>query len=121
MIPKNCHLWLKKNITADDINFIPVKDYWEYSHDWRFLAKCSDCGQLYVSDSVETIDWINGNDKISTTIVPVSEEELKENDYSKISQLELLAFSPIILWNPDNKLKWIRINPLSHGQDELMI
>ncbi|MCX6796458.1 MAG: hypothetical protein NTW06_03080 [Candidatus Falkowbacteria bacterium] len=114
MIPRNCHLWLNQNITANEIDLASVKDYWDHSHVWRYLAKCKECGQLYVHDNVESVDWLAGNDKIFTTIVPVSEAELEEHDFSKLSPTELLKFSPILLLSPDDKLTWINNNVLNN-------
>ena len=107
MIPKNCHLWQKQNITSEDIEFATVKDYWDHSHAWRFLGKCKECGQLYIDDSVEFVNWDGGDDEIFTVIVPVSEAELAEHDFNAIPPTELFKFSPVLFWSPDNKIRWI--------------
>jgi hypothetical protein len=107
MIPKKCHLWTKANIVSKDIKVTIAKEYWDHSHEWRSLVKCDICGQLYIDDNVEVIDWIAGNDKIYSTLVPVSAEELSEYDFSKISSFGLLYFSPVLLLQPDDSLKWV--------------
>ena len=119
MIPKNCHLWQKENLTSDDFNFETIKTYWESSHFWRLLQKCKQCGQLYINDTVEFVDWGEGNDEIFTTIIPVSEEELLKYDFSKISGPDLLEnFHPLIFWAPGNNIKWIRDNPFKVNNEE---
>ncbi|MFH1780782.1 MAG: hypothetical protein ABH841_02160 [Candidatus Nealsonbacteria bacterium] len=110
MIPKNCHLWQKENITGNDLDFETVKTYWDSSHFWRLLQKCKRCGQLYIDDTVEFVDWVDGKDEIYTTIIPVSEEEVIKHDFSKLSGIELFMFSPRILWDKDGSKKWIGRN-----------
>ncbi len=107
MTPTQCHLWQKEKITLDDLDFEIVKTYWDSSHFWRDLQKCNKCGQLYIGDTVEFVDWRGGNDEIYTIFIPVSEEELEENDFSKLSSIELFMFSPRILWDKDGSKKWI--------------
>ena len=107
MIPTNCHLWQKDNIEPEDFDFEIVKIYWDYSHEERNLVRCKRCGQLYIYDSVEIEDWEEGNDELYVTIIPVSEDELKENDFSKLAPIELFKFSPRILWDSDGSIKWI--------------
>ena len=113
MKPIQCHLWQKDKITQEDFDFEVVKTYYEYSHDWRYLERCKQCDQLYVSDNIEHIDWLSGNDKIYTTLIPVSKEEAKQFDPNDKSPLELLASDPVLLWNPDDSVKWVRKNSLS--------
>ena len=108
MIPTQCHLWQKENITSGDLDFEIIKTYWDSSHFWRYLERCKKCGQLYINDTVEFVDWEGGNDEIYTVIVPVSEEELSKYDFSKISGVDLLeSFHPLIFWSPDYNIKWI--------------
>ncbi|MDO8451256.1 MAG: hypothetical protein Q7S76_00115 [bacterium] len=105
-------MWQRESITQEDFDFETVRKYYEYSHDWRYLEKCRKCGQLYVFDNTEQVDWLKGNDKIYSTLIPVSEEEAKQFDPNNKSPLELLASEPVLLWNPDDSVKWIRENPL---------
>ena len=107
MIPTQCHLWQKEKITLDDFDFETIKTYWDSSHFWRLLRKCKQCGQLYIDDTVEFVDWKDGNDEIYTMFIPVSEKELEKNDFSKLSSIELFMFSPRILWDKDGSKKWI--------------
>lgn len=107
MIPKNCHLWQKQNITDDDIDLDIVKKYWDHSHSWRFLGKCKKCGQLYIDDSVEFVNWNGGDDEIFTVIVPVSEAELAEHNFNDIPPKELFNFTPVLFCDPKNRIRWI--------------
>jgi len=108
MKPTKCHLWQKENITSKDFNWEIIKTYWEDSHFWRYLQKCKKCGQLYINDTLEFIDWKEGNDEIYTTFIPVSEEELEKHDFSELQPIEVFMFSPRILWDKDGSIKWIK-------------
>jgi len=114
MIPTQCHLWQKENLTVGDLEFESIKIYFDYSHDWRSLCKCKKCGQLYVCNNTEHVDWIEGNDTIDTTFIPVSEEELGKYNFEGASPIELLGFSPILFLDPNNNVKWVRNNPLKN-------
>ncbi len=115
MTPTQCHLWQKENLTREDLDFETIKTYWDSSHFWRLLQKCKQCGQLYINDTIEFVDWEEGNDELYTTMIPVSEEELLKYDFSKIYGVDLLEnFHPLIFWAPGNNIKWIRDNPLKN-------
>jgi len=109
MIPKNCYLWQKQNITKDDIDLDIVKKYWDHSHSWRFLSKCKECGQLYIEDSIDFVEFDDDGreDEFFTLMVPVSEKELAENDFSKIPPKELFDYYPLLFWGADDRIKWI--------------
>ncbi|MFA7157338.1 MAG: hypothetical protein WC123_06590 [Bacilli bacterium] len=107
MIPKQCHLWQKEKIDSSDFNFEEIKTYFESSHEWRHLKRCKQCGQLYISDNIEWVDYFDGNDEVNTQLVPVSEEELKQYDFEKMSSCEILLLLPRIDWGPKNDLEWI--------------
>ena len=45
------------------------------SHHWRYLLKCRQCGQRYVFEFYEEIDWEDGDDPSWCTYVPVETED----------------------------------------------
>jgi len=110
MEPTQCHLWQKENITSKDLDWEIIKTYWDRSHEWRRLVSCKKCGQLYISDTVEFVNWGGGDDEIYTIIIPISKEELGNYDFEKLSPIELLQFSPRILWGCDYSVRWIGKN-----------
>ena len=76
-IPKNCHYWrdpkqIKSGLLQD--RFELLKTYVKDEHFWQYLLKCRKCGQQYVMEFRESIDWVNGNDPQFTLYVPVSDE-----------------------------------------------
>jgi len=89
-VPAQCHLWAKENPTGEDLNFAfdVVKTYSDDSHDSRRLIKCKQCGQLYVREFYETIDWKDGEDPQYVTYVPVA----NETDADMVNKSGLRAF-----------------------------
>jgi hypothetical protein len=116
MIPVQCHLWQKEEITSDDISvfscFEILHTFEDDSHLMRRLIRCKDCGQLYFYEFYEEIDWVGGNDPQYRTYIPIeSEEEARE--MAKLSPSGLLRFRPRLQndW-PANakktKIQWIK-------------
>lgn len=70
----NCILWkqpeagLAQGLSAQ---FELLETYVKESHWWRYLLKCRDCGQCYVYEFYEEIDWQGGKDSQLKTWVPV--------------------------------------------------
>ncbi|MCB2053471.1 MAG: hypothetical protein KDE35_04415 [Geminicoccaceae bacterium] len=69
-----CRLWtepeamLAKPLAAV---FRVVEVFADESHWWRYLIECRTCGQLYVFEFFDEIDWSLGDDPRYTTYVPV--------------------------------------------------
>ncbi|MBU1033186.1 hypothetical protein KJ937_04645 [Patescibacteria group bacterium] len=93
--PTQCHLWKDANITMGEvINSLEcIKTYVKDSHFSRKLMKCTDCGQLYVKEFYETVDWEDGEDPQYHTFVPVINEKDAE-EVNKANINEIHAFSP---------------------------
>lgn len=96
MKPLDCQLWKiegkDKNLNLRELLDI-VKTYEKESHVVRELLKCSECGQLYFYEFYEEIDWENGNDPQYRTAIPVESED-QADKMAKMSQVEILKFSP---------------------------
>ena len=86
--PKQCHLWNKKVLEEkEDIWFVfePIQTFFEDSHFSRRLVKCRECGQLYLKEFYEKIDWVDGDDPQYLTFIPVRSKEEAE----KINRADL--------------------------------
>ncbi len=114
-IPFQCKLWQKEPLTSEDLilkgNFDQLKTYSEENHDWRYLLKCKECGQLYLYEFHEEVDWADSEDSIYCTFVPV--ETAEESD-----EIALLNYMDLGLKIPQlhndktkdhgNRIYWIR-------------
>lgn len=72
--PTQCALWSDPEATLA----APLKQQFalldtvvEESHWWRYLLQCRECGQLYVYEFHEEVDWADGDDPHYVTLVPV--------------------------------------------------
>jgi hypothetical protein len=106
MIPSQCHLWQKENLSSDDLDLEKVMEFYNRVHAWRFLMRCRGCGQLYVDDNSEIIR--GKKDLIFTTLYPVSEIELKEIDFSQSTPENIDNFLPVLIESPVGGFSWIK-------------
>ena len=95
-IPTRCHLWQKDNLVPEDLakgTFEPLCSLMDESHLTRRLLKCAQCGQLYLHEFYEEMDWVTGKDSQYSTYIPVDTKEEAQN-MSQMSPMEILQFSP---------------------------
>ncbi len=80
MKPTQCHLWNATTLSeADLINaFETVTTYSEDPHASQRLVKCTECGQLYLKDFYEEVDWADSEDSMRLTFVPVDDTKQAE-------------------------------------------
>ena len=95
--PTQCHLWNKEEIADGDLDnaFDVVHTFSEDAHFSRRLIKCKQCGQLYLKEFYEEIDWVDGEDPQYLTFIPVRSKEDAE-EINKVGLWELQTFSPRI-------------------------
>jgi len=113
MIPTQCHLWQKEQVTAADL--LPLDSHFEVLntfeddiHFVRHLLRCKDCGQLYFHDFYEWINWTGGDDSAISAFFPVESEE-EARRLSQMTTLDLLQLSPHLLHgSPEGVIRWIR-------------
>lgn len=77
-VPTNCRLWTDPaRVVADGLQarFELLRTFVKESHWWRYLLKCRECGQLYVYEFYEEIDWADGEDPQYVTWVPVETDD----------------------------------------------
>lgn len=108
--PVKCHLWSIEDLTDGDLDnaFDVVETFSKDSHFSRRLIKCKDCGQLYLREFYEEIDWIDGEDPQYMTYIPVkSKKEAKAINQAGL--FEFQTFFPKINMNwPKDKPRTIR-------------
>lgn len=76
-VPTQCALWKDPDATVAKglrSQFALLDTVVKESHWWRYLLKCRGCGQLYVYEFTEEIDWADGDDPQFVTWVPVENE-----------------------------------------------
>lgn len=95
--PAQCHLWQKEDVTDGDLDnaFDVMQTYSEDSHFSRRLVKCKQCGQLYLKEFYETIDWVDGEDPQYLTYIPVESQQEAEA-INQVGLWEFQTFSPRI-------------------------
>lgn len=106
MIPSQCHLWQKENLSSDDLDLEKVMEFYNHIHVWRFLMKCRGCDQLYLDDNSEIIR--GKRDLIFTTLYPVSENELKEIDFNQSTVEKIDTFLPVLIESPSGGFSWLK-------------
>ena len=81
--PVQCVLWKTPELIRDPSfmssdPFEGLETFEEDEHFRRFLFKCRECGQLYIYDFYEEINWSGGDDTQIVTYIPVeTDEEIK--------------------------------------------
>ena len=125
MIPTQCQLWQKEQVTSEDIqlgsHFEILNTFEDSSHLTRLLLRCRDCGQLYFYEFYEEIDWEGGNDPHYLTFLPIeSEEEARRlakmapvSSVAGMAPIELLQLYPRLqgAWPADAErltIRWIK-------------
>lgn len=112
--PKNCILWKDPTILAsgDGNEFLKylkeITVYSDTSHFGESLMQCRECGQLYFQQFYEHVDWLNGDDKIYSTYVPVPDEKIVLDNLNNKLPIALLACKPRIQWDNGERPYWIK-------------
>jgi hypothetical protein len=73
-----CALWKDPETTVAKglfAQFVLLETFFKDSNWWRYLLKCRGCGQLYVFEFQEQIDWQDRDDTHFTTWIPVGTTE----------------------------------------------
>lgn len=113
MNPTKCHLWTGETPTEDNLNsaFEAMETFSEEDHLSRRLVKCKDCGQMYLKEFFEEVDWAGGDDAQHTTYIPVQDrrEALRLNQGGPA---ELQTFLPKLVrsWpkGGEKKIFWVK-------------
>jgi hypothetical protein len=111
--PTQCHLWSKTELVKEDLyycGFEEIHTFYEDSHYSRRLKKCNHCGQLYLTEFYEEIDWVNGEDPQYTTYIPVENLE-QAKSVNRAGRSGLLKYSPSLRsdWPSDKpqRVYWV--------------
>ncbi len=89
-----------------------VHEFFETSHDWRSILRCRECGQIYLFDFHEVVDWENGMDGQYSTYIPVESVE-QAMEFAGRSHLDLCAIAPRLQADfpsggHDREIAWVR-------------
>lgn len=106
--PVQCHLWTKKNLVSEDLRFENVRTFFEDNHLERSIIRCKNCRQLYYFEFYEVVDWEKGNDKMYCTYVPIDADENLITDLNSRLPIGLLAVTPQIHWDNDDRIYWVK-------------
>ncbi len=102
--PIHCHLWQERTLTRDDLDLESIVSFADESHFARSVVRCRRCGQLYVFQFYELVDWQNGNDAMSTVYVPIEKDDIES--MRRARPVDLTQSTPRLQWCGD-KLKWV--------------
>lgn len=96
--PTACHLWTNPEAIRDR----PVHElftlettYFDHSHDWRYLLRCRQCGQHYLLDAHEEVDWEEGMDGLYVTYLPVR-DAAQGDRLARLDHMALGRWSPCL-------------------------
>ena len=80
-----CCLWNASKIDRHDLSrtLIPVEIIDHESHFTRKILKCKECGQIFLYQFNEDVDWIDGNDDQYYKWIPVENIEKARELYSE--------------------------------------
>jgi len=109
--PTQCHLWQAKTLAAKDLYgcFEQIQELGEEdTHHRRALLRCKSCGQLYLYEFYEWIDWEGGNDPQYRTWIPVESREEAE-ELNKADYIGLLKFSPRLQSDLPKDAHWPKV------------
>ena len=108
--PIQCRLWREPELLArkDAPLFDVLERFHETSHDLRALVRCTECGERYVFDFHEEIDWDEGADPSYSTYVPVRHDADIAALRDVPAQFGSLEFSPRLQYDtPKGKPVWV--------------
>lgn len=108
--PTQCILWNKSNLASADLDFELVKTFTESSHFDRDILKCKECGQLYLHEFYEVVNF-DGDDDMYDTYIPIENKENIKILAETKEPIELLEFSPRLQYDfkggKESPLRWI--------------
>ena len=62
----------------EDLSIVPVRILWNSSHSSFELWQCKSCGQRYLNQFHEILDWSGGEDDVWTRWMPLASNEPAE-------------------------------------------
>lgn len=108
-----CHLWNKADLTAEDLqaSLVNIKEYLDESHLMRSLKRCTKCGQLYLYQILEEVDWTDSEDEQYRIWIPVGNIE-KADELNVLSDMELMQYPRLAQDWPKNESKALPIKKI---------
>lgn len=98
--PSQCRLWRDPQATLAlpmDAAFELAETLCEESHWWRYVLVCRTCGQHYLFEFHEEVDWSQGNDAMYTTYAPVTGRVLAHDVHRRTPRGMLHTHKPALL------------------------
>ena len=104
-----CCLWNSSEINKHDLirSLVTVEVIEHDSHFTRKILKCKKCGQLFLYQFNEDVDWIDGEDEQFYKWIPVESLE-KARELGEKSVLQLLTL-------PSIRIDYTKIMKDPHG------
>ena len=94
--PTQCALWTMPQLSNDPGFFEIVETFEDEVHFSRDLRRCRECGQLYIHDFYEEVNFSGGDDHQYACYVPVETAEEIES-IRNVMAYELLHVYPHLL------------------------
>ena len=94
--PTQCILWNQPDTAFRrplQESFERLRTFIHEDHWRRYVLACRECGQRYVYEFYEEVDWIGGEDAQRTTLIPVETEDEIET-VSRTAPAKLVQFTP---------------------------
>jgi hypothetical protein len=94
---------------AREVALVPIRAVWESSHSSFKLTRCESCGQRYLKQFHEIIDWGGGEDDVWIRWMPLTDEEEAGLDAISGSWNQLAALMrrrARLVMHPDGEFRW---------------
>ena len=72
-----------------------------------WLLRCLDCGQFYLKSYEQLEDWADGGGRTQVQYRPINPAQVHEVDVSLNQAWKLVHSRPYILWEEEEKLRWV--------------
>lgn len=96
-----CHLFSKTQIVLEDVAGMDrVERFYNSSHFDREVRMCRECGQLFLFEYIEFMDFSFGKDKQYCTYIPVKDvDEARQINEKYPSNIRVCPVRPMIIWD----------------------
>ena len=98
-------------VRFEDLSIVAVRILWNSSHSSFELWRCESCGQSYLNQFHEILDWSGGEDDIWTRWMPLTPEE----------KMDLEAIAETSTDDPRRGRLWNLLAELMHRRARLVL
>ena len=122
---EQCERWKLETPLREDLyaGLETLAIYIDESHESLTLKRCLECGQLYLYEFYEEIDWVDGNDPQYRALTPVQAKDGTKQD-GQLQLGDFILLGPVLKsdWPADAAeptLYWVGRDPsLHHSNNE---